>query len=271
MKSSLDKNVPLSSNQEWEAWGKLDPLYGVATIKEHANSGAHPWTEKTFYELGAMDWEFFRSKWEQYGVRPGSCVEIGCGAGRMSIHLARYFETVHGVDISAGMIEYARARMPHNVSLQVTRGIDIPLADQSVDAVFSTHVLQHLSNTAATAAYFKEMGRVLRPGSTIMLHVPIIAWPWGRMLGVHRLVHKVKGVLDGGQAQLHRLAFRLGVTETPPMQIIWYEISWLYSTLQRCGFYDIEIRVLVGGSKMAVQHPFIFARKQSGGETTHGA
>jgi ubiquinone/menaquinone biosynthesis C-methylase UbiE len=270
MKLPLDKNVPLASNQEWEAWGKLDPLYGVATIKERAKSGANPWTEETFYELGAMDWKFFRAKWEQYGLRPGACVEIGCGAGRMSIHLAQYFETVHGVDISAGMIDYARRRMPANVSLHVTQGTEIPLPDQSVDAVFSTHVLQHLSNTAATAAYFREMGRVLRPGGTIMLHVPIIAWPWGKLVGVHKLVHKVKGLLDGGHAQVHRLAFRLGMTETPPMQVNWYEISWLYSTLQRCGFDDIEIRVLVGGSKMAVQHPFIFARTPVAGEATHG-
>jgi SAM-dependent methyltransferase len=270
MKHPLDKHMPLASNQEWEAWGKLDPLYGVATVRERAKTGANPWTEETFYELGAIDWNLFRVKWEQYGLRPGSCVEIGCGAGRMSIHLAQYFETVHGVDISAGMIEYARQRTPPNVFFHVTGGMEIPLPDRSVDAVFSTHVLQHLSSTAPAAAYFKEIGRVLRPGGTIMLHVPIIAWPWGKLLSLHRLVHKAKGLLDGGHAQLHRWAFRLGLTGTPPMQVTWYEVSWLYEILRQYGLCDIEIRVLLGGSKTAVQHPFIFARKDTGRELTQG-
>jgi SAM-dependent methyltransferase len=259
---TASKTTPLASNQEWNAWGQIDPLYGVATIPDRAKTGAKPWTDDAFYELGAIDWNFFRAKWEQYGVERGVCVEIGCGAGRMSVHLARYFQTVHGIDISPGMIEYARRKAPANVLFHVTGGIEIPLPDRSADAVFSTHVLQHLSSSAAAAAYFKEMGRVLRPDGTIMLHVPIIAWPWGKLLGLHKLVHKTKLLLDGGHAQLHRWAFRLGLTGTPPMQVTWYEISWLYEVLQACGMRDIEVRVLLGGSKMALQHPFIFARKE---------
>jgi SAM-dependent methyltransferase len=262
MKSWLHKTKPLASNQEWEAWGKLDPLYGVATTHQRAKTGADPWTDEAFYKLGADDWGFFRSKWAQYGVTAGTCVEIGCGAGRMSVHLARHFETVHGVDISAGMIAYARRVAPANVSFHVTGGTEIPLPDNTADAVFSTHVLQHLSSTVAAAAYFREIGRVLRPGGTLMVHVPIIAWPWGSLLTVHKLVHKAKGLLDGCHAQLHRYAFRLGLTGTPPMQVTWFEVSWLHHTLARCGLQDIEIRVLLGGSKMAVQHPFVFARKE---------
>jgi SAM-dependent methyltransferase len=251
---------PPASNLEWDAWGKLDPLYGVATLAKHARTGAEPWTDEVFYELGAMDWSFFRSKWEQYGVTCGTCVEVGCGAGRMTVHLARYFESVHGVDVSAGMIEYARRHVLANVSLHVTNGTVIPLADTAADAVFSTHVLQHLSSTAAGEAYFREMKRVLRPGGTIMVHVPVIEWPTGSLKRVFKLVYRAKALLDGSHAQLRRYAYRFGLTGTPPMQVIWYEIGWLYGTLQKCGFQDIEIRVLVGGSKMAQQHPFVFAR-----------
>jgi SAM-dependent methyltransferase len=262
MESRTERTRPPASNQEWDAWGKLDPLYGVATIPEHAKTGSRPWNDETFYELGAVDWSFFRSKWEQYGLTRGTCVEIGCGAGRMTVHLARYFETVHGVDVSAGMIEYARRRAPGNVFFHITGGTEILLPDSVADAVFSTHVLQHLSNTAIAAAYFREMGRVLRPGGTLMVHVPIIAWPWGSLLGIHKLVHRAKGLLDGSCAQLRRYLFRLGLTATPPMQLTWYEISWLFRTLEQCGLHDLEIRVLVGGSEMAVQHPFVFARKE---------
>jgi SAM-dependent methyltransferase len=261
MESKTDKTRTPDSNLEWDAWGKLDPLYGVATFPERAMGGAKPWTDDSFYELGATDWSLFRSKWEQYGLVRGTCVEIGCGAGRMTVHLARYFEAVHAVDVSSGMIEYARQRAPANVSFHVTSGTEIPLPGGVADAVFSTHVLQHLSSAEAAAAYFSEMSRVLRPGGTIMVHVPIIAWPWGSLLAIHKLVHQAKVLLDNSKAQLSRYAFRLGLISTPPMQVTWHEISWLHRELATCGMCDIEIRVLFGGSKMAVQHPFIFARK----------
>jgi hypothetical protein len=37
----------LASNEEWQPWGELDPFYGVAA---------------SFYEIGAIDWNLFRSK-----------------------------------------------------------------------------------------------------------------------------------------------------------------------------------------------------------------
>jgi SAM-dependent methyltransferase len=252
----------LASNEEWKAWGKLDPLYGVAALPRRAKNGTDPWTDERFYETGAIDWSLFCSRWEQYGVKRNTCVEIGCGAGRMTTHLARYFQRVYGLDVSIDMIEYARTRVPANVLLQVTTGLEIPLPDGSADAVFSTHVLQHFSTTDAAAGYIREMHRVLLPGGTVMLHVPLIVWPWGRLQGVHKLVHGLKCALDRGGAQLKRYAFRLGVTNRPPMQVIWYEASWLHTRLEQLGFRDIEIRVLFGGSTMAVQHPFVFATKR---------
>lgn len=259
---AMKPNKSLASNEEWKAWGKLDPLYGVATIREHAKSGANPWTDEAFYELGATDWRLFCSKWEQYGVNRSTCVEIGCGAGRLTAHLAQHFQSVHGLDVSAGMIDYARGRMPSNVSLHVTGGLDIPLPDGSATAVFSAHVLQHLSSGDAIVSCIREMHRVLAPGSTVMLHVPVIVWPWGSFHGVHKLVHRLKCRVDGWQAQLKRHAFRLGLTKRPAMQVIWYELSWLCGRLAQAGFQNIEIRILFGGSKMAVQHPFVFATRK---------
>ncbi len=258
----MKANKSLPSNEEWQAWAKLDPLYAVATIHERAKSGGNPWTEASFYQIGAIDWDLFRASWEQYGLSRGTCVEIGCGAGRLTAQLARYFHSVHGLDVSAGMIEYARAHVPSNVSFHVTGGLDIPLPDNSADAIFSAHVLQHLPGTAAVAAYLREMYRVLRADGSAMLHVPLVVWPWGSLHGIHQLVHTLKVFVDSCRTQLGRWAFRFALTRTPPMHVIWCELSWLYLTLQQLGFQDIEIRVLLGGSKMAVQHPFVFARKK---------
>lgn len=260
--SRAKKIRALASNEEWKAWGEIDPLYGVATIPARSRDGANPWTDEDFYRTGAADWEIFRKAWEQYGVDPArSCVEIGCGAGRMTVHLARYFHAVAAVDVSARMIAYARERVPGNVSFHETAGGEIPLAASSAGAVFSVHVLQHLSDVSAGAGYFREMYRVLAPGGVIMIHLPIVAWPWGRLLSVHKLTHRARILLDDALAHVRRRAFRAGLIKKPPMQVIWYEVSWLYNVLRGIGFRDLEIRILIGGSQMAVQHPFVMARK----------
>jgi ubiquinone/menaquinone biosynthesis C-methylase UbiE len=256
-----DKGKRPTSNQEWIAWGEMDPLYGVATLHGRSHMGSDPWTDEQFYELGASDWDRFRAQWEKYGLQQGTCVEIGCGAGRLTMPMARFFKTVHGLDVSPGMIEYAKRHVPANVSLHVTDGLEIPLPERSANAIFSTHVLQHFSNLTAAVAYFREVHRVLVPGGTLMIHIPIIAWPWGSLLGIHKLIHKTKILLDSWHAQLMRFAFRLRLVKTPPMQITWYEISWLYQTLEALGFSNIEVRILFGESKMAVQHPFVFATR----------
>jgi hypothetical protein len=49
-------NNSLASNEDWKAWGELDPLTGVAIIRERAKHGANPWTDESFYEVGAIDW-----------------------------------------------------------------------------------------------------------------------------------------------------------------------------------------------------------------------
>lgn len=43
------------------------------------------------------------------------------------------------------------------------------------------------------------------------------------------------------------------------------------SPLQQAGLQDIEIRVLFGGSEMAVEHPFVFARKTETGGVKENA
>ncbi len=258
---AMKANKSLASNEEWQAWGKLDPLYAVASIDERAKRGRNPWTQESFSEIGAIDWDFFRPNWEQYGLNRGTCVEIGCGAGRLTGQLAGHFQTVQALDVSSSMIEYARAHVPSNVSFHVTSGLNIPLPDNSADAIFSAHVLQHLPGTAAVQAYLREMYRVLSSDGTVMLHVPLIMWPGGPLRGIHRVVHTLKASVDRCRTQLGRYAFRFALKKTPPMHVIWCEISWLHRTLQQLGFEDIEIRVLLGRSKMAVQHPFVFARK----------
>ncbi|MFN7621700.1 MAG: class I SAM-dependent methyltransferase, partial [Acidobacteriota bacterium] len=53
-------------------------------------------------------------------------LEIGCGLGRMSRHLAGYFGEVHGTDVSGEMVRQARERLASipNLSFFETSGAD---------------------------------------------------------------------------------------------------------------------------------------------------
>jgi ubiquinone/menaquinone biosynthesis C-methylase UbiE len=82
-----------------------------------------------------------------------------------------YFDTVDAVDVSSAMIARTKAKVGANVTFHEVSSSVIPLEDDSANAVFTVHVLQHLDSIAAIRQYLVEAFRVLEPGGTIMAHV----------------------------------------------------------------------------------------------------
>jgi ubiquinone/menaquinone biosynthesis C-methylase UbiE len=107
---------------------------------------------------------------ENVGIQPSDVVlEIGCGVGRVGKHLARHCHRWIGADVSPNMLRYAAERLRHlpNVEFVEIPGNDLrPIADESVDVVYSTVVFMHL-DTWDRYAYVKEARRVLRPGGKL--------------------------------------------------------------------------------------------------------
>jgi ubiquinone/menaquinone biosynthesis C-methylase UbiE len=101
-------------------------------------------------------------------LRPGmSLLDCGCGAGSITIDLARQVAPgpVLGIDLDAGQIEQARALAAEqgvtNVQFESGNVYALPLADAAVDAVFSNALLDHLR---APLDALREMKRVLKAG-----------------------------------------------------------------------------------------------------------
>lgn len=94
-------------------------------------------------------------------------LEIGCGIGRMTRHLAGIFGEVYGVDVSAEMIRQAKARLQDlaNVSLFETNGVDFALFPEAFfDLAFSAYVFQHIPSAEIIASNIVDGLRVLKPG-----------------------------------------------------------------------------------------------------------
>ena len=93
-------------------------------------------------------------------------LEIGCGVGRVGKSLAPLVKSWLGCDASGAMVEHARSRLGafDNVELRETSGHDLqPIADESMDVVYSTVVFMHLDEWDRYR-YVQEAFRVLRPG-----------------------------------------------------------------------------------------------------------
>jgi len=253
----LSRSKP-ASNVEWQKWGEIDPLFAVASWEGHERSGATPWNDAEFYALGASDWRDCVLHWQRYGLKTDACLEIGCGAGRITKWLAESFSATYALDISPEMIQYAKNHIDHrSVEFVLSDGAEIPLPDSSISSVFSTHVFQHFDSFAHADAYFAEISRVLQADGTIMIHLPIYRWPaMGRLFGG---IYKLRRILGNVRAAVNRLLTVHNMAK-PIMRGTVYPISYFYSTLPRLGFEDIEVHTFLLSSNRSM-HPFVFARK----------
>jgi len=252
------KVKPPASNIEWTAWAQRDPLYAVATCPERNKDGLTPWCNDAFYALGKPDWEDFRARWEQYGLDRDSCVEIGCGAGRMTRQMAEHFGVVHAFDISEDMLGYARKNVTaRNVEFRRTSGADLPVFDCTIASVFSCHVFQHFDSLDVARHYFLESYRVLCEGGTLMVHVPIYRWP--NHSRVYGWIHRWQSRVDDCKAAINRRLIRAGIFR-PLMRVLAYPIDWIFHELPKMGFERVELAV-IPLTRNGDPHAFILARK----------
>ena len=171
----------------------------------------------------------------------------------ITAHLVRDFGTVHALNVSEGMLDYAKARIA-KAKFYLTDGVQIPLGDASATAAFSCHVLQHLDSPDDSIPVFGEIHRVLTRGSTIMIHLPIYNWPLSR--GFFERLFRIRQWLARRKAAVYRMR---GI---PMMRGTWYEIGWLTEMLRAQGFADIEFLSFPVSSNQCL-HSFVLATKAS--------
>lgn len=107
-------------------------------------------------------------------------LEIGCGLGRMSRHLAAHFGEVHGTDVSGEMVRQARERLASitNLSFFETNGADFrDLPTDYYDVVFSVYVFQHVPWREVVESNIRDACRVLRPGGLFKFQVNNVRHP----------------------------------------------------------------------------------------------
>jgi ubiquinone/menaquinone biosynthesis C-methylase UbiE len=104
-----------------------------------------------------------------------TCVEIGCGTGRMTAELVLRFPEVIAVDVSPAMIERAKAFVDApNVRFLVTSDVLDGVPDESADVVICFGVLQHLPTRAHVQEMLREIARVLARDGDAFVQLPVL-------------------------------------------------------------------------------------------------
>ena len=94
-------------------------------------------------------------------------LDLGCGVGRLTVPVASRCRHVVGVDVSAKMIEAARALVARsgsaNVDLFHAPSLPLPLADARFDKAFTCWTLAHMSDDRLVAT-IADVRRSLKDG-----------------------------------------------------------------------------------------------------------
>lgn len=234
----------MKSNFEWQAWGKHDPLYGVASWSGRERGGANPWTDEDFYKL-SDDWLDFKQAWiASVGFdASGTVIEIGSGAGRITRALSAEFANVVATDVSADILSYAKKRVrSDNIDWRQSDGDEIPAEAESADALFSCHVFQHFPSTADQLATFRDAHRVLKRGGTFFVHLPIHVFPetGHRIPSMFAKLYSLIVILASTKAAVRRFLMRFG--GKPYMHGVSYEMKSLLADLRAIGFGDLSVQ-----------------------------
>ena len=147
--------------------------------RHYVNTANTEWTEEDFFSSGqkTVEEEILTDLGNIcQGKSPAEMrvLEIGCGAGRVTRALARFFGEVHAVDVSGEMVRLAAEALREYPKAHVyqNNGKDLTVVpDLGFDFAFSSIVFQHIPSREIIENYVREVHRLLRPGALFKFQV----------------------------------------------------------------------------------------------------
>lgn len=184
--------------------------------------------------LGRLDW---------MRCVPTRLLDLGCGTGLQTIELARRYPEaeVIAMDLAHAMVRATGTRTAgHPTRLVCGDAARLPLADGSVDMVFSNLTLQWCLDVDAV---FAELHRVLRPNGLLLfttfgpdtLHELRSSWA---MVDDHNHVNAFFDLHDLGDA-LGRARFTDPVMDCEQLTVTYAEVLDLMRDLKAIGAHNV--------------------------------
>lgn len=244
-----------STDSHWEAFGKVDPYYGVLTDPKYRKVKSDEGIRDEFFSTGSRHVEGMLAVVERYlqsGFAPGRVLDFGCGVGRLTIPLSQRADEVVGVDVSDSMLAEARRNCDragaHNVAL-VKSDDQLSEVTGTFDLIHSFIVFQHIPPARGTALFSAMLPRLAEGGIGILHFTYWI--PNSSSPTVTRRIYAAARTEIRRAAEFLRLLPRRS-RSGPIMEMNAYDIGELLRTLQDSGCHRIHLRFTDHGGPRGV-------------------
>ena len=161
----------------WSRLGEENPYWSVITHEDFELPNFEK-NQEAFWQSGKVDFDRLQRWLERNHIKlppHASCLEYGCGTGRVTRWLSQGYESVIACDISESHLQLARQAIPpklvDRVKFQRVNHLSALEELPGYDLLFTIIVLQH--NPPPVIAYIldKLLAR-LRPGGVAYFQVP---------------------------------------------------------------------------------------------------
>jgi len=163
---------------KWEKLGIEQPYWSVITQPEYRPEKLAKEGKSKFFESGKSSVQKLHNFCDKAGVRyqKSSCLDFGCGLGRVTFQLAKEFDHVIGVDISKNHISIAQNKKTefrlNNIEFVVLEnGVD-DIPNMSFDLIFSMIVLQHIRKKEVFRIFTRFIELTKDDGGMIFFQIP---------------------------------------------------------------------------------------------------
>lgn len=191
-----------------------------AAYRRHRKAGQAGWSAEYADAFARLD------AW--VGEGPGDLIELGCGAGDLTLHLAARGWTATGVDSSVAAVEWARDKAQGRATFVRGDVRALPFASASFDRVLDGHCW-HCVLGDDRPRFLAEALRVLRPGGTLT-GVTMVGPPSG--LGAQGYDPTSRQTLVDGTAVRY-----------------WTTVEEARTDLGTVGFHIVRSEVVLGGDE----------------------
>jgi len=161
----------------WTHLGEARPHHSVLTGDDYRAETINEQSIERFYQSGDVETAVIDAMLTRHGfsaANTGTCVEYGCGLGRVTFPLAERFEMVHAYDISSNHLAVAKQRAVQlgvrNVRFHLS-AVDVREELEPCDFFFSCIVFQH-NPPPIIGAMISSSLRSLRKGGMAIFQVP---------------------------------------------------------------------------------------------------